>query len=114
MVRFHSLAQPQLFALFCFCIVDPLLAGVLRLEMSKDLYERAGLVGRAISEGGRKHVRARFCKTSGTLESLALTGTFSGRSGPEGTFNGPWQERVRADSMGFQERPGPLCDVAGS
>jgi len=34
--------------------------GVLRLELPKELYERAGLVGTAIRDGGRKHIKARY------------------------------------------------------
>lgn len=35
-------------------------AGVLRLEMATPLYERAGLVGRPLEDGGAKHKRARW------------------------------------------------------
>ena len=34
--------------------------GQLRLELGKEAYERSGLAGKAISDGGRKHVKSRF------------------------------------------------------
>ena len=34
--------------------------GVLRLEMSKALYERSGLCGKPIRDGGRKHLKTRY------------------------------------------------------
>jgi ribonuclease P/MRP protein subunit RPP40 len=43
--------------------LDPLYTlheGVLRLELPKELYERCGLVGHAIPDGGRKHIKSRF------------------------------------------------------
>ncbi|KAL8728695.1 MAG: hypothetical protein Q9181_005254 [Wetmoreana brouardii] len=36
--------------------------GLLRLELPKDLYERAGLVGQPIRDVGRKHMKTRFGK----------------------------------------------------
>ncbi|KAL8865661.1 MAG: hypothetical protein Q9198_009217, partial [Flavoplaca austrocitrina] len=35
-------------------------SGLLRLEIPKDLYERAGLVGQAIRDVGRKHMKTRY------------------------------------------------------
>ena len=35
-------------------------AGVLRLDLDKESYERAGLQGSPTRDGGRKHVKARF------------------------------------------------------
>ena len=37
--------------------------GVLRLELPKEVYERAGLVGKPIPDGGRKHMKNRFGKS---------------------------------------------------
>lgn len=34
--------------------------GILRLELAKDKYERCGLVGEAIRDAGRKHLKTRF------------------------------------------------------
>ena len=34
--------------------------GVLRVELPKEKYERAGLVGKPIPDGGRKHVSRRY------------------------------------------------------
>ncbi len=34
--------------------------GVLRLDLAKENYERCGLVGKAIQDGGRKHMKSRF------------------------------------------------------
>lgn len=34
--------------------------GILRLDLDKESYERAGLVGKPIRGGGRKHVKARY------------------------------------------------------
>ena len=36
--------------------------GLLTLELSKETYERAGLVGQAIRDGGRKHLKTRYCR----------------------------------------------------
>ncbi|KAI4245452.1 MAG: hypothetical protein L6R40_002513 [Gallowayella cf. fulva] len=41
--------------------------GQLRLELPKDLYERAGLVGRPIRDLGRKHIKARYGKCAPKL-----------------------------------------------
>ena len=38
----------------------PILPGILKLELDKESYERAGLVGKAVRSGGRKHVKARY------------------------------------------------------
>lgn len=35
-------------------------SGQLRLELAKEKYECSGLVGKAISDGGRKHVKTRY------------------------------------------------------
>lgn len=35
-------------------------SGQLRLELAKENYERSGLLGKAISDGGRKHVKTRY------------------------------------------------------
>ncbi|KAI1616413.1 ribonuclease P [Exophiala viscosa] len=40
--------------------VISLIEGVLRLELSKEVYERAGLQGTPVPSGGRKHVKSRF------------------------------------------------------
>ncbi|KAI9735137.1 MAG: hypothetical protein M1834_001725 [Cirrosporium novae-zelandiae] len=40
--------------------VFSLINGTLRLNLDKETYERAGLVGRSIRDGGRKHVKARY------------------------------------------------------
>ena len=43
--------------------LDPLYTlrnGTLRLELPKEVYERTGLVGSAIRDGGRKHVKTHF------------------------------------------------------
>ncbi|TKA76893.1 hypothetical protein B0A49_01298 [Cryomyces minteri] len=40
--------------------VFSLYEGVLRLELDKATYERAGLVGTAVLDGGRKHVKTRY------------------------------------------------------
>ncbi|MCJ1240112.1 hypothetical protein MMC14_008112 [Varicellaria rhodocarpa] len=34
--------------------------GLLRLELPKEVYERAGLVGKPIRDGGRKHMKTRY------------------------------------------------------
>lgn len=34
--------------------------GILRLEVSKALYERSGLGGKPIRDGGRKHLKTRY------------------------------------------------------
>ena len=34
--------------------------GILRLEVSKALYERSGLNGKPIPDGGRKHLKTRY------------------------------------------------------
>lgn len=36
---------------------------MLRLELDRATYERCGLVGTPIEDGGRKHQKARFCKS---------------------------------------------------
>ena len=36
------------------------LIGILHLELAKERYERSGLVGKAVSDGGRKHMKTTF------------------------------------------------------
>lgn len=36
--------------------------GVLTLELDKSTYERAGLVGKAIRSGDRKHIKSRYSR----------------------------------------------------
>lgn len=36
--------------------------GILRLELGKEKYERCGLTGKPIRDGGRKHIKTRFGK----------------------------------------------------
>ena len=44
-----------------FCTLHGLnLSGQLCLELPKEIYERTGLVGRVIQDGGRKHVKTRY------------------------------------------------------
>ena len=42
--------------------------GVLRLDLAKENYERCGLVGKAIQDGGRKHVKSRYGKQRQVLQ----------------------------------------------
>ena len=39
-----------------------MLSGILRIELPKEIYERAGLVGKPIRDGGRKHIKTRYGK----------------------------------------------------
>ena len=34
--------------------------GLLRLELPREIYERAGLMGKPIRDGGRKHMKTRY------------------------------------------------------
>ena len=34
--------------------------GILRLELPKEVYERTGLTGKVIRDGGRKHMKTRY------------------------------------------------------
>lgn len=45
-------------------------AGVLRLELGKDKYERTGLTGKPIRSGGRKHAKERFGSCSSSLNAV--------------------------------------------
>jgi ribonuclease P/MRP protein subunit RPP40 len=53
-------------------------AGTLRIELPKERYERAGLVGKPVPDGGRKHVKTRYrahvCPCSETLPLTVATG----------------------------------------
>lgn len=48
--------------------------GILKLELDKESYERAGLVGQAIRSGGRKHMKARY-RTMPTTSAMACPNT---------------------------------------
>ena len=37
-----------------------ILPGQLSLELPKEVYERTGLVGHVIQDGGRKHIKTRY------------------------------------------------------
>ncbi|MCJ1223615.1 hypothetical protein MMC12_000258 [Toensbergia leucococca] len=37
-----------------------IVAGILRLELAKESYERCGLIGKPIRDGGRKHLKTRY------------------------------------------------------
>lgn len=45
-------------------------AGVLRLELGKEKYERTGLTGKPIRSGGRKHAKERFGSYSSSLNAV--------------------------------------------
>lgn len=53
--------------------------GVLRLELPRDRYERAGLSGSPIRDGGRKHMKERFA----VEVNLRLPSMVAGRKGFE-------------------------------
>ncbi|MCJ1304409.1 Ribonuclease P protein subunit p40 [Hypocenomyce scalaris] len=40
--------------------IAPADQGILRLELAKETYERAGLVGKPLRDGGRKHIKTRY------------------------------------------------------
>ena len=42
--------------------------GILRLDLAKENYERCGLVGKPIQDGGRKHVKSRYGKLCQMLQ----------------------------------------------
>lgn len=42
--------------------------GVLRLDLAKENYERCGLVGKAIQDGGRKHAKSRYGRQRQVLQ----------------------------------------------
>ena len=45
----------------CYSIMSEyIVPGMLRLELPKEVYERVGLVGKPILDGGRKHIKTRF------------------------------------------------------
>lgn len=53
-----TLALQALFV--CLHVTNREQPGVLRLELPKEVYERTGLNGQAVRDGGRKHGKARF------------------------------------------------------
>lgn len=53
--------------------------GILRLELPRDLYERAGLSGSPVRDGGRKHIKERFA----VVINLRLPSMVAGRKGFE-------------------------------
>ena len=58
-----GLPQPNLLLYAEICL------GVLRLDLAKENYERCGLVGKPIHDGGRKHMKSRYCGECGSLHS---------------------------------------------
>jgi ribonuclease P/MRP protein subunit RPP40 len=62
-----SEGRPNVDNLFC------LYEGVLRLELDRPTYERCGLQGKAVEDGGRKHQKQRWsmCGQSQIVEILA-------------------------------------------
>ena len=49
-----------------------ILEGILKLELDRPTYERCGLVGKPIPDGGRKHAKARY----GQLHKILLANGF--------------------------------------
>lgn len=52
-----------------FCLLQygfelSLIVGELRLDLAKENYERSGLVGKPIHDGGRKHMKTRYGKNN--------------------------------------------------
>ena len=49
-------------------------AGILRLELARDKYERCGLVGKPIRDAGRKHIETRYgeCDFVGEMKSEGI------------------------------------------
>jgi ribonuclease P/MRP protein subunit RPP40 len=39
-------------------------AGILRMELGKEIYERTGLTGKVFRSGGRKHAKERYCMSN--------------------------------------------------
>lgn len=46
--------------------------GVLTLELDKSTYERAGLVGKAIRSGDRKHIKSRYSRCLPNRQSRSI------------------------------------------
>ena len=38
--------------------------GQLRLDLAKENYERSGMIGKPIRDGGRKHMKTRYCRSA--------------------------------------------------
>ena len=57
MVREHPVCYSTDFEL-------SLIIGELRLDLAKENYERSGLVGKPIRDGGRKHMKTRYGKNN--------------------------------------------------
>ena len=97
----------------CSTVSECALLGMLRLELPKDVYERVGLVGKPILDGGRKHMKSRFGrKTPKSMKMLPLNSVSSNRSQPSLAIYATWKKRIREDRLGFQERPQPLRNMA--
>lgn len=57
----------------CACFGAERCVGILRLELLKEVYERTGLKGSLIGDGGRKHIKSRYSTVS--LDPLPLAKT---------------------------------------
>lgn len=68
--------------------------GQLRLELPKDVYERAGLMGRPIRDAGRKHMKTRYGKCVLDDGDDPTAHDLSCRARPPFALNGAWQEGV--------------------
>ncbi|KAL8935930.1 MAG: hypothetical protein Q9216_005189 [Gyalolechia sp. 2 TL-2023] len=69
-------------------------SGQLRLELPKDVYERAGLMGQSIRDVGRKHVKTRYGKCILDDGDGPTAHDLSCRARPPFALNGAWQEGI--------------------
>lgn len=91
--------------------------GILRLELDKASYEKAGLVGKPIRSGGRKHEKSRyrtlgksFPSSRGQFNANILN--LSRRNKPPSTIHAAWEERLRTNRLGLQKCVECISNVA--
>ena len=85
----------------------------LRLEVDKPTYERMGLDGVPIPNGGRKHVKARYGNLALDTRDMAMTNeNLSNRAQLEAAIDGTREEGLRESYMGLQKRLEPECNLA--
>lgn len=86
---------------------------MLRLDLDKESYERAGLQGRPTRSGGRKHIKARYgMQSTRAILKASLMVFDSSRGRSETAIDAAWQERLRAYRLGGEERPQPVASMA--
>ncbi|KAI4129459.1 MAG: hypothetical protein LQ338_002240 [Usnochroma carphineum] len=88
-------------------------SGLLRLQLPKEIYEKAGLVGEPIRDAGRKHMKTRYGKYDHEPKDPTVAHDPSNRARSSKTVDAAWQEGIREDSTSPLSKHHPVTAASG-